>query len=285
MMAKSRIDRTKRILGTNLIRLLLIFIALFMVIPLLWSFVSSVKSNTEYMLNAFALPKELHFDNYVRAWEKSNIGIGTLNSLLVVVLKIVLLLATAVPCSYALSRYRFFGSKLLTTIFMCAVFISGNYIIIPLFLEMKALHMLNSLPGLSVVYTAFTLPFSVFLLSGYMRDIPRDYEEAAQIDGCNTFQTFLHVIVPMSRSGISTITILGILNAWNEYPIALVTLQSDMKRTLPVGLANLYVVQQYATDWGALYAALCIALVPTIIVFLIGEKQLLSGLSVGGLKG
>lgn len=284
-MAKSRIDRTKRILGTNLIRLLLIFIALFMVIPLLWSFVSSVKSNTEYMLNAFALPKELHFDNYVRAWEKSNIGIGTLNSLLVVVLKIVLLLATAVPCSYALSRYRFFGSKLLTTIFMCAVFISGNYIIIPLFLEMKALHMLNSLPGLSVVYTAFTLPFSVFLLSGYMRDIPRDYEEAAQIDGCNTFQTFLHVIVPMSRSGISTITILGILNAWNEYPIALVTLQSDMKRTLPVGLANLYVVQQYATDWGALYAALCIALVPTIIVFLIGEKQLLSGLSVGGLKG
>ena len=284
-MAKSRIDRTKRILGTNLIRLLLIFIALFMVIPLLWSFVSSVKSNTEYMLNAFALPKELHFDNYVRAWEKSNIGIGTLNSLLVVVLKIVLLLATAVPCSYARSRYRFFGSKLLTTIFMCAVFISGNYIIIPLFLEMKALHMLNSLPGLSVVYTAFTLPFSVFLLSGYMRDIPRDYEEAAQIDGCNTFQTFLHVIVPMSRSGISTITILGILNAWNEYPIALVTLQSDMKRTLPVGLANLYVVQQYATDWGALYAALCIALVPTIIVFLIGEKQLLSGLSVGGLKG
>ena len=284
-MAKSRIDRTKRILGTNLIRLLLIFIALFMVIPQLWSFVSSVKSNTEYMLNAFALPKELHFDNYVRAWEKSNIGIGTLNSLLVVVLKIVLLLATAVPCSYALSRYRFFGSKLLTTIFMCAVFISGNYIIIPLFLEMKALHMLNSLPGLSVVYTAFTLPFSVFLLSGYMRDIPRDYEEAAQIDGCNTFQTFLHVIVPMSRSGISTITILGILNAWNEYPIALVTLQSDMKRTLPVGLANLYVVQQYATDWGALYAALCIALVPTIIVFLIGEKQLLSGLSVGGLKG
>ncbi len=284
-MAKSRIDRTKRILGTNLIRLLLIFIALFMVIPLLWSFVSSVKSNTEYMLNAFALPKELHFDNYVRAWEKSNIGIGTLNSLLVVVLKIVLLLATAVPCSYALSRYRFFGSKLLTIIFMCAVFISGNYIIIPLFLEMKALHMLNSLPGLSVVYTAFTLPFSVFLLSGYMRDIPRDYEEAAQIDGCNTFQTFLHVIVPMSRSGISTITILGILNAWNEYPIALVTLQSDMKRTLPVGLANLYVVQQYATDWGALYAALCIALVPTIIVFLIGEKQLLSGLSVGGLKG
>ena len=284
-MAKSRIDRTKRILGTNLIRLLLVFIALFMVIPLLWSFVSSVKSNTEYMLNAFALPKELHFDNYVRAWEKSNIGIGTLNSLLVVVLKIVLLLATAVPCSYALSRYRFFGSKLLTTIFMCAVFISGNYIIIPLFLEMKALHMLNSLPGLSVVYTAFTLPFSVFLLSGYMRDIPRDYEEAAQIDGCNTFQTFLHVIVPMSRSGISTITILGILNAWNEYPIALVTLQSDMKRTLPVGLANLYVVQQYATDWGALYAALCIALVPTIIVFLIGEKQLLSGLSVGGLKG
>lgn len=275
----------KNVLGANIVRLFLIFIALFMVIPLLWCFVSSVKSNTEYMFNAFALPQELRFDNYVRAWVKSNIGIGTLNSLLVVVLKIILLLVTAVPCSYALARYRFWGSKCLSTLFMCAVFISGNYVIIPLFLEMKTFHMLNSLPSLSIVYTAFTLPFSVFLLSGYMRDIPHDYEEAAQIDGCSTFQTFLHVIVPMSRSGISTITILGTLNAWNEYPIALVTLLSDTKRTLPVGLANLYVVQQYATDWGALYAALCIALVPTIIVFLIGEKQLLSGLSVGGLKG
>lgn len=284
-MKRKNFDRVRHALGKNIVRFLLIFIALFMVIPLLWCFISSVKSNTEYMLNAFALPKEIHFDNYIRAWAKSNIGTGTLNSLLVVVLKIVLLLVTAVPCSYALSRYRFFGSKVLSTVFMCAVFISGNYIIIPLFLEMKTFHMLDSLPGLAVVYTAFTIPFSVFLLSGYMRDIPRDYEEAAQIDGCNTFQTFLHVIVPMSRSGISTITILGILNAWNEYPIALVTLQSDMKRTLPVGLANLYVVQQYATDWGALYAALCIALVPTIIVFMIGEKQLLSGLSVGGLKG
>lgn len=284
-MARNNLDKAKKIAGTNLIRLLMIFISLFMVLPMIWCLISSVKSNTEYMLNAFALPQEIHFENYVRAWEKSNIGIGTLNSLIVVVIKIALLLVTAVPCSYALSRYRFVGSKMLITIFMCSVFISGNYIIIPLFLQMKTLHMLNSLPGLSVVYTAFTLPFSVFLLSGYMRDIPHDYEEAAQIDGCNVFQTFLHVIVPMSRSGISTITILGILNAWNEYPIALVTLQSETKRTLPVGLANLYVVQQYATDWGALYAALIIALVPTVIVFLIGEKQLLSGLSVGGLKG
>ncbi|MDO4487621.1 MAG: carbohydrate ABC transporter permease [Eubacteriales bacterium] len=284
-MVYNKKDRFKKILGTNLVRFLLIFIAFFMVVPLLWSVVSSFKTNTEYMLNAYALPKSLQWDNYARAWAKSNIGRGTVNSLVVVVLKILLLLVTAVPCSYALSRFRFFGSKLLLTIFMCAVFISGNYIIVPLFLEMKSLHMLNSLPGLSVVYTAFTLPFSIFLLSGYMRDIPHDYEEAAEIDGCNTFQTFMNVIVPISRSGISTITILGILNAWNEYPIALVTLTSDAKRTLPVGLANLYVVQQYATDWGALYAALVIALVPTIIVFLIGEKQLLSGLSVGGLKG
>ena len=284
-MTKNTLDRTRHVIGTNLIRLLLICISLLLVLPLLWTLISSVKSNTEYMLNPLALPNELHWENYVRAWEKSNIGVGTINSLIVVVLKIALLLVTAVPCSYALSKFKFFGSKLLTTVFMCAVFISGNYIIIPLFLEMRSLHMLNSLPGLSVVYTAFSLPFSVFLLSGYMRDIPHDYVEAAEIDGCNTFQTFLNIIVPMSRSGISTITLLGILNAWNEYPIALVTLQSDAKRTLPVGLANLYVVQQYATDWGALYAALCIALVPTIIVFMVGEKQLLSGLSIGGLKG
>ena len=150
---------------------------------------------------------------------------------------------------------------------------------------MKDLHILNNLVGISLVYATFQLPQSIFLLSGFMRDIPRDYEEAASLDGCGPFRVLKNIIIPLSRAGISTISLLTVMSAFNEYPIALVALTDERKRTLSVGLANLFQIQQYATDWGALFAALVLAMIPTIILFLVCENQLLKGISVGGIKG
>ena len=118
-----------------------------------------------------------------------------------------------------------------------------------------------------------------------MRDIPRDYEEAASLDGCGPFRVLKNIIIPLSKAGISTISLLTVMSAFNEYPIALVALTDERKRTLSVGLANLFQIQQYATDWGALFAALVLAMIPTIILFLVCENQLLKGISVGGIKG
>ncbi|MFR6664409.1 MAG: carbohydrate ABC transporter permease [Gemmiger sp.] len=126
--------------------------------------------------------------------------------------------------------------------------------------------------------------FAIFLLTGFMRSIPRDYEEAAMTTAAGR-RILRHVIVPMAKPGIVTVCMISAMSAWNEYPVALVMLTDDTKQTLPLGLANLYEVQKYATDWGALFAALVLALVPTVILFLIGQKQLLQGMNVGGIKG
>ena len=271
--------------GRLIVRLFLILFLILEAYPFMWNLMSSFKTNTEFMTNPMAFPRSLAWDNYVRAYVKSNLGDYIWNSFFVTALTLVFTLVMAVPSAYCLSRYRFFGSGLILGFFMTAMFISGNYIIIPLFLQMKDLHILNNLVGISVVYATFQLPQSIFLLSGFMRDIPRDYEEAASLDGCGPFRVLKNIIIPLSRAGISTISLLTVMSAFNEYPIALVALTDERKRTLSVGLANLFQIQQYATDWGALFAALVLAMIPTIILFLVCENQLLKGISVGGIKG
>ena len=126
---------------------------------------------------------------------------------------------------------------------------------------------------------------SLASLTGFLRSIPRDYEEAAMIDGCGPFRILTSIIIPMCKPGIVTVCMISAMAAWNEYPVALVMVTDPTKATLPVGLANLYEIQRYATDWGALFAALVLALIPTVILFIVGQKQLVQGLSVGGVKG
>jgi len=144
--------------------------------------------------------------------------------------------------------------------------------------------MLDNLWALSLVYAAISVPFSAFLLSGYMRTISPSFEEAAKIDGCGNWKTLLKVVVPMAKPGIITVAMLNGMGFWNEYILALVTLRSPGNRTLPIGVANLFEVQRRATDFGALYAALMIVLVPTLIMYFIGQRYLTKGIAMGGVK-
>ena len=224
-------------------------------------------------------------DNYVRAYEKSNLAANIGNSIYVVLETLVIIVICVVPCSYCLVRYKFPGAKLILNIYMAAIFIQATYIMIPLFLQMNKLNLLNSLTALGVLYATMQFPFAIFLLTGFLRSIPRDYEEAAMIDGCGPFRILTNIIVPMCKPGIVTVCMISAMAAWNEYPVALVMVTDPTKATLPVGLANLYEIQRYATDWGALFAALVLALIPTVILFIVGQKQLVQGLSVGGVKG
>lgn len=268
-----------------LTRIFLLIVAALMLYPLLWNFISSLKTSTEFLTDPFAWPTGLALDNYVRAYVKSNLAANILNSLYVVCLSLIIIIICVVPCSYCLVRYKFPGAKLILNIYMAAIFIQATYIMIPLFLQMNKLNMLNSLSSLSLLYATMQFPFAIFLLSGYMRGIPRDYEEAAMIDGCGPFRILWNIIIPMCRPGIVTVCMISAMAAWNEYPVALVMVTDPLKATLPVGLANLYEIQRYATDWGALFAALVLALIPTIILFIVGQKQLVKGLSDGGVKG
>jgi len=276
--------KTKSLITKWIARILLIIFTVFFLYPIFWNIMSSFKTNTEFIMNPVSLPKQLAWDNYVRAFTKANMGRYVFNSLFVLAFSTVLLLIFIIPTAYALARFRFFGSRLIESIFMICIFIQVTYIMIPLYVQLYNLRMVDSLLTLGLVYAVTSFPFSIFLLSGYMRTISKSYEEAARIDGCSNWRVLISVIIPMAKAGIATVSVLAAMGFWNEYPLALVLIRSDGKRTLPIGLAHLYQVQRRATDFGALFAALVIVLMPTVLIYLAGQRHLLKGISVGGLK-
>ena len=276
--------KMKMALGQWAVRIFLLLVTVVTLYPLLWNVYSSFKTNEEFLGDAFALPSALQWDNYLRALEKTNIASNFKNSIYVVVVTLLVLVLCVVPCTYCLARHRFWGRGLMRNLYMSMIFVPASCIMIPLFLQMNDLGLLNKLTPLAVLYAVQQAPFSIFLLSGFMAGIPHDYEEAAMIDGCGYWTILLRIIVPMAKPGIATVVMLAAMNTWNEYAVALVMVTDPEKQTLPVGVANLYETQRYATDWGALFAALVMVLIPTAIVYIIGQKRLIQGVNVGGIK-
>lgn len=284
-MISNKASKMKRNLIVWICRMALILLSVIMLYPLIWNLYSSFKTNTEFLGDAMKLPESLAWDNYVRAVMKTNLGISILNSVGIVCLSTLILAALVIPCTYCLVRYRFPGAKAILNVYMALLFIPGSFILIQLFLLMKNLHLLNSRIALSVLYAATGIPFAVFLLSGFLSKIPRDYEEAAMIDGCSPYGILWYVVIPLAKPGIATVCMFSAIGSWNEYMIALVMVTDEKKKTLAVAMANLYEVQRYATDWGALFAALILSLIPTLIIFISAQKYLIQGMSAGGVKG
>ncbi|MCL2129580.1 MAG: carbohydrate ABC transporter permease, partial [Treponema sp.] len=246
-----------------ILRIFMIVCTLLFLYPVIWNFIVSFKTNTEFLSNQLSLPKTLAWENYARAFVRANMGEYFINSLFVLGMTIVFLLIFVVPTSYVLSRFRFFGSRTVEALFMTCIFIQAAYIMVPLYIQMNRFRMVDNLFALSLVYAIMAFPYSIFLLCGLMRLIPKSYAEAAHIDGCSNWGILLRIMAPLAKPGIATVVMLAAINTWNEYPLALVVIHTQAKRTLPVGLAFLYQVQKRATDFGALFAALVIVLIPT----------------------
>ena len=286
-----------RKLNISFIYIVLILFAVSIVIPVAWVFMASLKENSEfYGQSPWALPKGLYFQNYIDAFEKANMGTYMINSVIVTALALLFLLIIALPAAYVLSRYRFRGSKLLNVVFMGGLFVNVNYIVVPIFLMLVEgdtflrTHnlppfLLNNLVVLALIYAATHLPFTVYLLSGYFVSIPKDYEEAAFVDGSGYTHTMVKIMIPMARPAVITIILFNFLAFWNEYIIALTLMTKDKYKTLPVGLMNLESAQRAAAQYGQLYAGLVIVMLPTLILYMIVQKRLTQGMSLGGLKG
>lgn len=273
------------VIGHIILRVFLIVQALIVVYPLLWNVLAAFKTNAEVMESPWSLPSSLQFGNFARAFTQAKIGDYMLNSLFVVAMSMAVLLIAAVPTAYVLGRMRFRGRTFLTNLYMAGLFIGGVYIIVPTFMLMNSMHMLDNRFWLSVVYATGSLSFSVFLLTGFMKSIPHDFEEAAMIDGCGYFGTLFRIIMPMARPGIITLIVFSFFDFWNEYVMAVTFITTDAKKTIPIGLSNLMQIQQFATDWGSLFAGLVIVLVPTILVYVLLQKKLTDGMTMGGVKG
>lgn len=273
----------------------LLALAISIVVPVGWVFLASIKENSEFYGNPWALPKGIYFQNFIDAFEKAKMGEYFMNSVFVTVLALVILLVVALPAAYVLARYCFFGSKVINILFMGGLFINVNYIVVPIFLMFvdadKFLRnitgngfFLNNLFVVALVYAATALPFTIYLLSGFFVTIPRDYEEAAYMDGSSYFRTMVQIMMPMALPSIITVILFNFLSFWNEYIISM-TLLTRGSKTLPVGLMQLMQAQKAAANYGQLYAGLVIVMLPTLILYIMVQKKLTQGMSLGGLKG
>ena len=262
------------------------------IIPVAWVFMASVKQNSEFYSSPWKMPEKIYLQNFADAWKTAKMGDYFLNSIIVTALALVILLAVALPAAYVLARFDFKGVGIMNGIFMSGLFINVSYIVVPIFLMLidagdllGTQIFLNNRFILALVYASTALPFTIYLLSGYIRSIPRAYEEAANVDGCGYFRTMVQIIFPMAKPSIITVLLFNFLSFWNEYIIALTLMTDDSSKTLPVGLMNLMKAQNAAAQYGQLYAGLVIVMLPTLILYIAVQKKLLSGISVGGIKG
>ena len=273
----------------------LITFAVTIIVPVGWAFMASVKENVEFYGDPWALPKGFYFQNFIDAFNKANMGSYFLNSVIVTALALAILLVVALPAAYVLARYKFKGRKIINTCFMGGLFINVNYIVVPIFLMLvdgdKLANKLfdhgffiDNLFILALVYASTALPFTIYLLSGYFQTLPKDYEEAAYVDGSGYFRTMTRIIMPMAKPSIITVILFNFLSFWNEYIIAMTLLTGDQK-TLPVGFMNLMKAQNAAAQYGQMYAGLVIVMLPTLILYIMVQKKLTQGMTVGGLKG
>lgn len=253
--------------------------------PLVWVGYTSLKSSRDILIRPWAPPVPPEWGNYVRAWEGSGLGPAFLRSVVITLISVTLILLISAMVSYVLARFRFRGHKLLYYFLLSGLVLPTYLAMAPLYLLMDKLAFLNNYVGLIMVYIAYSLPFTVFLLTAFFRTIPESLAEAAVIDGCTPFGVFWRVMLPLAQPGLVAAGIFNIVGIWNEYVLAFILLTDEGLWTLPVALGRLTIVQQYQTDWAALYAGVVIAIVPVVIAYILFQRQLIGGTVAGALKG
>lgn len=273
----------KRKIKNKVIIIILSIFALFQLYPLIWLVLFSLKSNNEiFGENILGFPKELIWSNYSRALFSGHVATYFINSVIVTFLTIVISNILAAMVAYALTRMRWKLKAAFGIYFTLGMMIPIHAALLPIFLVLSNLNLLNTYSSLVLPYVAFALPMSILILSGFMSAIPKEMEEAASIDGCNVFQIFFKIILPTVAPAISTISIFTYLSSWNELMFSATFITKQEFRTLPVGIMSM--VGQYVTDWGPIGAGLVIATIPTLIIYILMSEQVQKGLTSGGVK-
>ena len=271
----------KKVLGQAGLWLYLLTI----VVPLLWVLGSSLKTGQEIFRSPWALPASAQWVNYSKAWQEAGIGSNFTVSAWITVASLALLLPIGAMASYVLARYPFRGSKALFTILIAQMLVPNFMVVVPLFLLLKNLSLLDTKTGLILVYVAYSLSFTIFVLSGFFQNLPKELEEAAALDGCGHYRMFFQVMMPLVRPGLIVVGIFNGIGLWNEYQLALVLMTSKENRTLPLGIADLVMTQHYDSDWGALFAGLVIVMIPVMIVYWIFRDRIHQTMIAGAVKG
>ena len=258
--------------------------------PMIWVGYSSLMADDAIFRDTFALPAAgaLHTDNYSRAWTQAHFGEYFRNACVVTGCSVALIVALGAMAAYALSRFTHPLGRLAFGLFLAGLTIPAQLSVVPLFFELRAAGLLNSKLGLILVYTANGLPFSVFILAGFFRSLPKALYEAAVVDGCGEFTAFWRVMLPLARPGLVTVAIFQFIGVWKEYFYAFMLVSGDLggsARTIPLGLANLSIAAEYRTEYGMLFAGIILVTLPILLVYVALQRHIVRGIAAGALKG
>lgn len=275
----------KKVKPTNVIlQVILIAFAVVQLYPLIFLLFFSLKDNNEiYSGNVMGFPQQLRWSNYENALVNANVGLYLFNSILVTAIVIIVSGVLACMVSYAIARMRVKVNRIVKTCFSLGLMIPLHAVLLPVFIMLKNLKMLDTYQALVIPYIAFALPMAIFFMIGFFETLPKELEESAFLDGCGIFRTFFLIMLPLVKPALATISVFTFLSTWNEMMFAITFINSEKYRTLTVGIMQM--VGKYTTDWGTMGAGLVVATLPTIVIYLLLSKQVQSGMVSGAVKG
>lgn len=259
----------------------MMLIALSCLYPMLFALNNSFKTNKGYILDRFGLTTDPTFANYVQAWTRSNLDSYFLNSVIVTLGAVLCLIVSASLAGFALAVLRFPARKLVFIVILASLMIPVQVVLVPFYKTIIGIGLLNTRAGLILSYTAFFLPFSVYLMTAFYAGLPRELTEAARIDGARFWQVWWYVMLPMGTPALITLGILNTLYCWNDVLISLLVLQD--KRTLMVGIAALR--GEYTTNVPLLTAGIVLAAAPIVLIYIVFQRRIVTGIAAGAVKG
>ena len=262
---------------------LLIFFAFYTLFPLIWLFITSLKTNKEYIASPFSIPAVPQIINYINAWSSANLGRMIINSITVAFIATFLNALVACMASYAMSRFEFKGREVIFTMFAAGIMVPLNAMMVPYFTIFSKIGLLDSLWALRILYASVNLPLAITIIRGFMDDFPKEIEEAAYIDGCGFYGRFIKLVLPLTKTGIVTAATFTFLTCWNEFVYANLLTSSPATKTIQIGIR--YFTNQFSTDYVSMYAAIVIAIIPSIVIYMIFQEQIIAGLTAGAVKG
>jgi raffinose/stachyose/melibiose transport system permease protein len=266
-----------------LVEIAVIVVALIFLAPFYFVFANSVKPFGAIIQNAASFPETFHYQNYVRAWEEVRFPTVFMNSVIVSVFSIGGMVLLGSMAAWRMVRRPHLFSRVLFILFVAAMVIPFQSVMIPMVKVAKVLGIINTRPGVIIIYFGFGMPLTVFLLHGFVKGVPRELEESAYIDGCTTVQSFFHIVLPMMRVMIVTVIILQALWIWNDFLLPALVLFSRELHTIPLGIFRFF--GQHMDRWDSALATLTMGMVPVIILFLFLQKYIIRGVAAGSVKG
>jgi len=276
----------RNILSNKLLQIGLISWAIIQIVPVGWQVLQTFKTSDEISRNLFSLPQTFYLGNYDLAqFAKYGLPLGVLfrNSLMITVLTLIVLVPITYVTAYVIAKFKIKGKNILIFVLIALIGIPMQSLVVPLYHLISKMNLNNRYLGLILPYAGYYCAFTTLLLQSFFREFPDELIEASKIDGCNHFQSFTKIVFPGSLGAISTVFIINFIQIWNEFILALVIMTKNESRTLPIGIV-LY-QGEWITEWGIVYAAIVMAIMPTIVIYLLFHRNIIKGVTSGAIKG